>query len=296
MPRSANKPRSSSSRSSGAETKKWAIPAAAAAGVLALGGAAGVDAYYNNGKAVDTYQTVVRNGGVLTPPEKAAAAPQTTPTDIPVILLDPGHGGTTDKSRVDPVTNLGDRYNPNGPEQIEDWAVAVRAQAKLKALGYVVHLSKESANQGMFLRERVDKAEAVGADLAVSIHTDHGQPFSWGRIFEQRVGGCRGSEPKVCFTNENTAALSQTYAVAMQKSRTAAEGRPVEITVNSFDGRAPIEPGDIPMVQLFSDIPWVYHEIGANDGLNEAEQEMYATGLVNGIVAALPIRAPVAAG
>lgn len=219
----------------------------------------------------------------------------------PLIVLDPGHGGPTkpgeERSRIDPASGLHDGDYMNDPEVYEVYDVAMSVKAKLEAAHYRVLVTKDSALDitDTYLRDRANLAENNHADLAVSIHTSHNTSSSMREIYDQFVGGWRGdqdaSKPGHVFNNQATAAASQAAALQIEKAREAAEGMDVVITKNNFDGRAPIEPGNIPLVCLWApDVPWVYNEVGVpgEQKMSDADIEAYATGLANGIMAAVP--------
>lgn len=213
----------------------------------------------------------------------------------PVIALDPGHNPVT-VAEFDEATGVAMRDYSNGAEDADVMAVAEVVKTNLEAKGYTVVLLKESVDENVSYRERVGRAEDAGADVGVSLHTytnDH-------RIFVQRVGlsrsgiGADGQPVTVTFTNAETARKSQKLAGAMAAERTAVEGREVVVTDNSFDGRAPLWGGDIPMIALISEqVPWVYHEFGTPGGggsapIGQQGIATYAEGVTNGVVAALP--------
>ena len=61
--------------------------------------------------------------------------------------------------------------------------------------------------------------------------------------------------------------------------------------------RAPLEPGNLAIVQLLAKVPWVYNEAGAKSGgsttraMSIATEEAYAKGLLVGVEAAVPLPA-----
>ena len=68
------------------------------------------------------------------------------------------------------------------------------------------------------------------------------------------------------------ARASDRAARIIARERTRAEGRQVSVQENSFTGRAPLEPGNLAIVQLLSDVPWVYNELGALTGGNTTKR------------------------
>lgn len=188
------------------------------------------------------------------------------------------------------------RDYPNGSEDGDAMDVALRVKRLLTSAGYRVVLLKKSADENVDYRRRVTRAERAGADLGVSIHTytdDH-------RVFVQRVGLYRegvttnGKTLRLTFQNADTAAKSQRYAQTIAAARSRHEQQTVTVTDNSFDGRAPIWEGNIPMISLIATrTPWVYNEFGTTTGggsapIGEAAAETYARGLAEGIRKARP--------
>ncbi|MFM9378488.1 N-acetylmuramoyl-L-alanine amidase [Gordonia sp. VNK21] len=213
----------------------------------------------------------------------------------PVVALDPGHNAV-ETNEFDPVTGVLMRDYPNGAEDRDAVDVATAVKTDLEASGYKVVIVKPTAASDVTYRERVTRAEKAGADIGVSIHTytnDH-------RIFVQRVGlyrsgtGADGAPHTVTFEDAAVAKKSQKYAAAIASARTGAEGREVSVTDNSFDGRAPLWGGNIPVISLISDkVPWVYSEFGTAAGggstpIGAAGVETYAQGLAAGIKDAVP--------
>ena len=215
----------------------------------------------------------------------------------PVIVLDPGHAGST-IDREDPETGLHDGDYDNGLETRHAFAVAQLAKAKLEGLGYQVILTKETAEDAKFLRERADVANNANAALAISIHTQGDREFgTWQEIYVQKVGLYRGPpENKHEFTDEAVAAKSQEYAQKMKEARDSIEVKSGETVIkdNSFDGRTGIEPGNIPFVQLYSKVPWIYLEAGGRSNVNtdadltDEQKGIYADAIVKGVESAVP--------
>ncbi len=214
----------------------------------------------------------------------------------PVIVLDPGHSGT-DIASVDPESGLNDHDYPNFPEIYEVWDVAQKVGANLKAAGYEVVFTKNSALDSVSLRQRSNIAQQAKADLAVSIHDDHTQKYNdCGEVFAQELGLWRGgtaSNPKVKFSNKEIADESQEAAEIFVAERSRAEGRPVELTQVNFAGRPGIDPGNITQVQLYSGagphpVPWVYNEVGGI-GYGPEQEAAYVKGLTEAIMKSVPL-------
>lgn len=230
------------------------------------------------------------------------------------VVLDPGHSGT-DKTIVDPDTGLHDHDYPNDNENEEMFYVALLVKAQLQKDGYKVVLTKgdniktdvksvtdpevaKGAKLDASLRARAEVANGANAAIAVSLHDDHGQSWeNFAQIFVQREDGYRiGTKGKVTFSSlhkdaKDIAAKSQEYGKKFEAARSAAEGRDAKITVNSFDNRPGIDPGNMAMVEMFSNVPWVYNEIGASPKgkfLSDTYLKKYAQGVIKGIEASVP--------
>lgn len=218
-------------------------------------------------------------------------------TGQPVIALDPGHGGST-ISRNDPDTGLHDGDYDNPTERLQVFAVAQMVKTQLEASGYRVVMTKNTAEDSVFLRDRANVANNAKAAMAVSIHTQGDKAFgTWQEIYTQKVGLYRGAgAQKQTFTDAAVAEKSQQYAAAMKRARDTTEvtsGTTV-IKDNTFEGRVPIEPGNIPLVELWSQVPWIYLEAGGNNlttGLSDQQKATYAGAIVSGVKSAVPIGA-----
>lgn len=234
------------------------------------------------------------------------------------IVIDPGHSGTA-KGVTDPTTGLYDYDYPVDNESDEDFYVSLKAKQQLVAAGYQVTLTKgddispndvtsvtdpkvkKGAALSATFRERAEVANKINADLAFSVHDDHTQPWgSWAQLYTQKTANSggetlyrenEGGGSHTTFKDDKVAALSQQYGKAFDTERAAAEGRAVDNTDANFAGRAPISPGTIPMVMLFSKVPWVYNEVGAGPAgqyLSQDKLDAYVKGLVNSVKKAKP--------
>lgn len=269
---------------------------------------ASVLASYNAGPAgnfanAQTVQYVQIGMGIynkLTAPAGTAnVSPGTTAvTGGPTIVLDPGHSGTSSKV-TDAATGLIDYDYPNTPEMSEAYAIAQLVQSKLKADGYNVILTKGSESATVSLRARAEIANKANAALAVSIHNDHGQPWgSFAQVYTQKTGLYRSTAAGVKRAFPATSGAAATVADASAKAgsimvteRSAAEGHAVSNTDANFDNRTGLSPGNIPLVMLFSKVPWIYNEVGAVGAgeMTTEHRQQYATGLINGIEKAVPL-------
>ncbi|MGB6124125.1 MAG: N-acetylmuramoyl-L-alanine amidase [Gordonia sp. (in: high G+C Gram-positive bacteria)] len=269
--------------------------------VLPLLFVAGCGNSATNNAAVTVVETVT--AGEIAPNQSTTDSntnPKTaeTPTNckIPVVALDPGHNGEV-IAEIDTKTGIAMRDYPNGAEDSDAMAVSKKVKKALEDKGYKVILLKESITDSVSYRERVNRAEKAGADIGISIHTytdDH-------RVFPQRVGLFRegqssnGETLRVTFTNAKTADQSLAMAEKFATIRSETEGRTVSVSDNSFDGRAPLWSGNIPVISLISEtVPWVYNEFGMNGGgganpLGDAGITLYSKSLAKSTEAALPI-------
>lgn len=208
----------------------------------------------------------------------------------PVVFLDPGHSGE-DINGIDAATGIRDHDYPNVPEINDVWDVAQIAQKDLKKDGYTVVLSKQNAQETSNLRTKSSKADSSGADIAVSIHTDPNLPNT-GWITIPKVGQFRETEDgkKIKYNNVDTAKISEKYAIKFKDNRRDREGQDVVMKDISLSGRSGLAGGNIPLIMLFSDTPWIYLEKkSGNGGLSKAQKEDYAKSIVKSVKSSLPI-------
>lgn len=234
-------------------------------------------------------------------------------TDAPTIVIDPGHSGT-DINTPDAATGLNDHDYPNKYENEEMFYVALKVKKELAAAGYGVVLTKgdtlpyenvksptddvvkQGAELNASLRERATVANSSNANLAVSLHDDHSASWdTFAQIYVQKVGLYRtpaGTQTKITFNDTAVAAKSQKYGDIFASTRTQAEGHNANVAPISFDARG-LDPGNIPMVELFAQVPWVYNEVGApkDAWLSTANLDKYAKGVIDGVKQAIPITA-----
>ena len=221
----------------------------------------------------------------------------------PLIVIDPGHSGKYMRSR-EPVTGLRDITYPNYPEIYETFDVSVCVARALRADGYRVILTKKHALDNVSLAARARVANQNKADLAISVHNDHGQGSRFQATYDQR--GLKGPNGKyhamyrgrgdhrTVFGLPKVAKKSQRYARIIATKRSTSQRHKVTVRENSFNGRAPLEPGNLAIVQLLAKVPWVYNEMGAKSGSSVyqatsiASEVTYARGLLAGVEAAIP--------
>lgn len=260
--------------------------------------------YYNSqpGATPSGGSTIVPTPAGSTSSTGGACSCTTTATNGNTIVIDPGHSGK-DIHDIDPQTGLYDHDYPNPPEDGEVFSVAQKVQNKLQSDGYNVIMTKKNVSDSVSLRQRADIANQANAALALSIHDSHGT--SWddmygsgdgGQVYVQRTDGYRQNSPglgrgtqKVTFDNAAVAEQSKKYGDIFAEQRTKDEGHKVAVTVDSFDGRTGIASGNLPMVQLFAKVPWVYNEVGAGGPLSQDQLDKYAKGLIDGVEKSVPL-------
>jgi len=213
------------------------------------------------------------------------------PTAGPLIVLDPGHSGTS-LTTIDPATQIRDEEYLNTPETQNMFEVAVLLKSKLEAAGYRVLMTKQAWNDTVCKRDRVNFANNNHAALGVSIHTSGHTFGNYGQIYVQRMDSYRENihGKRVYFALPDVAALSAQYGQIFLTERRKIEGSRVVITVNSGWGARGLAPGNLPIVQLFSEVPWILNEAGVPRNANDKDR--YAQSLFNSIVKCVPIGAP----
>ena len=220
----------------------------------------------------------------------------------PMVVIDPGHSGTSIRS-TDAATGLHDIDYPNYPEIYEMFDVSSCVAAGLRTDGYRVRLTKKHALDSVSLAARARVADQAHAALAISVHDDHSQGPGFEATYSQRGvrhGGdyhpmYRGTgSRRTVYRNAAAAKASERAATVLARARAKAQGRPVSVRENVYTGRPPLEPGNLALVQLLSDVPWVYNEMGAKTrgsttrAMSIASETAYATGLLRGVEAAVP--------
>ena len=217
-----------------------------------------------------------------------------------MIVIDPGHSPAI--TAIDPATGLNVSDYANEPEMHDVFAVAELVRTKLQAAGYQVIMTKNSATESVSLGRRAAIADNAHAALALSIHDQAGSNggigFDQGNatVYYQSVGDYRETAAgrKVFFTDRRVAALSRSFGRIFRTQRARVEGRPVALQGNTgYDlGSRGLPAGNIWLVQLLSDVPWVYNEAGGNSagrsGLSAADERTYADGLVAGVEHCIP--------
>ncbi|WP_334137827.1 N-acetylmuramoyl-L-alanine amidase [Corynebacterium variabile] len=211
------------------------------------------------------------------------------------IALDAGHNGVVTNT-YDPVTGVLMADYPNGKEDADALDIARAVRDRVEAAGFRVVLLKDTTEDNVTYRDRVDRAAAEDAVVGVSIHTTPGADGS--AVYPQRVGGYRtgegtdGQKTTVTFDDSVTAVESQRFSTMMAGARSVAELRGVPVGDLSFDGRPGLWGGNLPVISLIADTPWVYNEFGSATGggahgISTAEKARYVDGLSAGILAGL---------
>jgi hypothetical protein len=220
-------------------------------------------------------------------PSTSSSTTSTAAPLAPLIVLDPGHSGSS-LTTIDPATQIRDEEYLNTPETQNMFEVATLLKGKLEAAGYRVLMTKQAWNDTVAKRDRVNFANENGAALGVSIHTSGHSFGHYGQIYVQRMDSYRENihGQKVYFALPDVAALSAQYGKIFLEERRKIEGSSVVITVNSGWGERGLAPGNLPIVQLFSEVPWILNEAGVPK--NEAEKDLYAQSLFNSIVKCVP--------
>ena len=91
---------------------------------------------------------------------RAPAEPPLRPADGPLVVIDPGHGGTNDGAPG---------AVPGLFEKTLTLALARQLEDRLVARGFAVELTRDD-DVYLTLRQRMDRANELGADLLISIH------------------------------------------------------------------------------------------------------------------------------
>lgn len=216
--------------------------------------------------------------------------------DKVVVAIDPGHNAI-EVAEHDEETGIRMVDYPNGVELTDMWEVSRAVSEKLNEAGIVPIVLRTEVDEDVDYRERVERAEKIDADMAISLHSTPGSNYSM--IIAQNEGGYRegpdasGETKRVTFDNAEVAAESQKLSKIVADGRSEAEPTPVKVVnEHTFDGRAPLWGGNTPVLSLMSDeVPWLYSEYGTDTGggakgLTAEEKEAYVEGLTKGIVEA----------
>jgi N-acetylmuramoyl-L-alanine amidase len=220
-----------------------------------------------------------------TAPAPAPPAPAPLP---PLIVIDPGHSGSS-LTTIDAETQIRDEEYRNTPETQNMWDVALLLKDKLETAGYRVLLTKDGPFDTVPKRERVDHANKNNAALGVSLHTSGHTFGEYGEIYIQRMDSYRQNihGQRVYFNLAGTAALSREFGEIFLRERRKIEGSRMRIAVNTSWGGRGLAPGNLPIVQLWSKVPWLLLEAGVPR--TQAHKEGYAQSVFDSIVACVPL-------
>ena len=239
------------------------------------------------------------------PVSSAASAPVSSAASTsgakPKILIGPGHTGSGDTRYSGPSPGIKDTIYGNDPELQDVWDVAQKVKTALLDKGYEVLMTKNKVDDNPFSWDRTQKANNNNVDLAFEIHTDStsGSFGNWGSVWSQFQGGYANDKNgnKVnLVADDSVIEKSKTYAKKFATARKAAGENNIitETTAGFYDKPDPQR--NITLVQLWSKVPWIYLEAGADaskvglasGGITDAQKEIYATGIINGVVASIP--------
>jgi N-acetylmuramoyl-L-alanine amidase len=210
------------------------------------------------------------------------------------VVLDPGHAGANTE-QVDPTTGIETLESGGAPGEMQNmWDTAQLIKTKLEAAGYSVVLTKNSEDDTAGFVTKVARANSANAAIAVSLHyTDgtFGVANDHYGVTPQVVGEFRQNNDngkRATFTDTALDQKSAQYAQAIAAARNATgDTTKVDNLDNSFPPNRPdiLAYGNIPIVELLGKVPWVYNEVG-DQGF---DMQKYATGITNGIMAAVPL-------
>lgn len=195
-----------------------------------------------------------------------------------VICIDPGHPAEN---------NATGASAPDGTSETHmNWMIATDLQAALQAKGYSVVKTKDSENQYVTNKDRVDKCAVAGAVFDYRIHMDSagsGIPGPWHEV------------PGPGYTNVHATSLS--YAQAIQNSLTKALG-----VTGKKSGAQPIDGGVVNDTKVLEGskeadikkIPVALIEMMTMDNVNiswlknDTNRSKFVRGIVDGIASVIP--------
>lgn len=238
------------------------------------------------------------NCGGANPPSATTSASGAKPK----ILIGPGHtGNMVPTTEYNGNPKIMDRIYANKPELQDVWDVAQIVKPALEEKGYEVLMTKNSVDGKPYSWDRAKQANDNKVDLAFEIHTSSpsGTFGNWGQTWSQYKGGYRVDRNGNNFdlvASDSVIEKSKEYAANFTTARKAAGEPNVVSMTNPGFYNASNPPGNMTLVQLWSEVPWVYLEAGANPskdgdnsgGITDAQKEIYAKGIINGVVASVP--------
>lgn len=121
------------------------------------------------------------------------------------VCLDPGHGG------VDPGCDYNGRI-----ESEDNWKLAQEVKKEMESAGIEVVMTREDNNTKVFLKDRVEIANASGADYFISLHRNKGDGYG----VETWMTGSAGSVTETLTNNIHNAIV----AAGVQRDRSVKIG------------------------------------------------------------------------
>lgn len=129
------------------------------------------------------------------------------------ICLDPGHSSGQPSSDIDSQTGLDVRDSAGAPGEREAmWALALKTKGLLEQAGYVVVLTKNSADEYSSFRKRADIGNSCS--IVVRLHYDENMHA----ILYPPAGGYKKHGSSIVYVDPNVAASSKKLAEAMLPS------------------------------------------------------------------------------
>src|SRR3990167_190910 len=205
------------------------------------------------------------------------------------VVIDPGHAGAN-TPETDSESGIEAVESTNPAERKQMWETAQIIKSSLEKDGYSVTLTKSAEDDPAGLLEKARRANATNAALAVSLHStggDFGVPNDHWGVTPQEVGRYRqnwSNDKEKTFDNAQLAQTSQQYAniIAEERNKVGDKTKVAPLDASFTTNRVKAH-GDISIVQLFGNIPWVYNEVGQTN----FSAEKYAEGITNCIEKAL---------
>ncbi len=257
-------------------------------------------------KEAQSKESVMKNfkwspngGSTATTTGATADAGSTKPT----IVLDPGHAPATN-IKVDPASNVAVIDSNNMPERDQTWTVAKDVEKQLTAAGYNVLITKKSSDDGTTnLKARADFAAQHNAALGISIHTTPSAGNGVDNaVYVPKVGEYRftsDGKDKKYYNNQDLADKDLAAAKKMAAARSAAmdntkvDAGPYGDLIGFRDTSTGglVSKGNVLITDYFATTPWVYNEQAQDTtgSINAGTMAKYATGIVNGVKAIVPV-------
>jgi N-acetylmuramoyl-L-alanine amidase len=216
-------------------------------------------------------------------------------TGKPTIVLDPGHAGASTRE-VDPSSGIETQENGGAPGEMQNmWDSAQIIKSKLETAGYNVALTKNSEADTAGFVTKIARAEQAHPALVVSMHytggASFGAPNDHYGVTPQEVGRFRQNKDngkRKTFTDDVLAqkSLQDAQIIAAERSKTGDKANVAPLDLSFPKDRGDVLAwGDISIVQLLSNVPWVYNETGSSG----FDKQKYADGIANGIEKAVPV-------